>query len=262
MKKNRLFMVITLTILSMFGTAFAQGVSGSITKELSIIKDATEVSLSANDIFGNPSLAKKQMQEIISITGEGTPTLLIKKKNAIRPQLRIETSSGVLMFSETQDYRNVRFYITNLPKDQETNTVTVYDEFKKQIISENTFTLKPVIRHRYNVQIQYTDTSGTLQTYQPPGNPIRDIDITKEGKIIITDEYGNIRKVKSHVTSSPYIVINNPFYSNSHQPFIQGDIINNQEWFPGKGSSEVAIICRFEGIDGKEETTSIIVQRE
>lgn len=92
------------------------------------------------------------------------------------------------MFSGTQDYRNVRFHITNLPKDQETNTVTVYDEFKKQIISENTFTLKPVIRHRYNVQIQYTDTSGTLQTYHPPGNPIRDIDITKEGKIIITDE--------------------------------------------------------------------------
>ena len=117
------------------------------------------------------------------------------------------------MFSETQDYRNVRFYITNLPKDQETNTVTVYDEFKKQIISENTFTLKPVIRHRYNVQIQYTDTSGTLQTYQPPGNPIRDIDITKEGKIIITDEYGNIRKVKSHSTSS---TIDQASWSVSH----------------------------------------------
>ena len=205
--RRLLFCILSIFILfPLNGVAQKQG-SRQEGKRFEVLRDSGSFNFTVNELIKDEVIRKKYFIKSVSyIKRVDKNTLLITQNNSMKPSLRICVDQGELSpyqgySTEGQHIISTNFLYTNpikinsfkvegVEKGQRSVKVTIYDNISNTCLSEKTFTLSPVIVHKYTSEIQYTDVDGNNQVYTNESACWIPASTTVPAYFIVRDEYG------------------------------------------------------------------------
>lgn len=205
--RNLLFCILSIFILfPLNGVAQKQG-SRQEGKRFEVLRDSGSFNFTVNELIKDEVIRNKYFLKGISyIKRVDKNTLLITLSNSMKPSLRICVDQGELSpyqgySTEGQHIISTNFLYTNpikinsfkvegVEKGQRSVKVTIYDNISNTCLSEKTFTLSPVIVHKYTSEIQYTDVDGNNQVYTNESACWIPASTSSPAYFIVRDEYG------------------------------------------------------------------------
>lgn len=217
--KRLLFYILSIFILfPLNGVAQKQG-SRQEGKRFEVLRDSGSFNFTVNELIKDEVIRNKYFLKGISyIKRVDKNTLLITLSNSMKPSLRIcvdqgelspyqgYSTEGQLIISTNFLYTNPikinSFKVEGVEKGQRSVKVTIYDNISNTCLSEKTFTLSPVIVHKYTSEIQYTDVDGNNQVYTNESACWIPASTTVPAYFIVRDEYG--KRVMGNITYSIY----------------------------------------------------------
>ncbi|MBP5456656.1 MAG: hypothetical protein J6Y37_09165 [Paludibacteraceae bacterium] len=243
--KNFTIMRFLLTILLFWAMlphiGFSQNQEkrdSTIFRSLKVLKDSGSVAIAMTDLTDSTTLLRRFFTNVNYVKQEDESTLLLKQKNAIKPQTRIEVSKGRLCLlaervscpviikldanhiytpdqSPTSRYTHIvvdSMYkkgmnisagvVKGLPKDEKSLEVRLYDNYSNKLIASNLFYLIPEIIHEYYPEVHYTDAQGKKQVYKEGCERLEPLGADSTMTIVVKDEYGKVYPVVSYSYSS------------------------------------------------------------
>ncbi len=217
--KRLLFYILSIFILFPYnGLAQKQG-SRQEGKRFEVLRDSGSFNFTVNELIKDEVIRKKYFVKSVSyIKRVDKNTLLITLNNSMKPSLRICVDQGELSpyqgySTEGQHIISTNFLYTNpikinsfkvegVEKGQRSVKVTIYDNISNTCLSEKTFTLSPVIVHKYTSEIQYTDVDGNNQVYTNKSACWIPASTSSPAYFIVRDEYG--KRAMGNITYSIY----------------------------------------------------------
>ncbi|MBR0502916.1 MAG: hypothetical protein IJJ77_06700 [Paludibacteraceae bacterium] len=217
--KRLLFYILSIFILfPLNGLAQKQG-SRQEGKRFEVLRDSGSFNFTVNELIKDEVIRKKYFVKSVSyIKRVDKNTLLITQNNSMKPSLRICVDQGELSpyqgysteglqiistnFLYTNPIKINSFKVEGVEKGQRSVKVTIYDNISNTCLSEKTFTLSPVIVHKYTSEIQYTDVDGNNQVYTNESACWIPASTSSPAYFIVRDEYG--KRVMGNITYSIY----------------------------------------------------------
>ena len=214
----RRFLFYILAIFILFpnnGAAQKQGTNKE-TKRFEVLADSGSFNFTIQDLIKDENIRQKYFTNIYYIKKADRNTLLIIQKNALKPSVRICVDQGDLLphqgytasegqhkISANQLYSKPiisisSFKVKGIVKDERSVKVTIYDNFTNACLGEKTFTLSPVIVHKYTPEIRYTDVDGNSQVYTNETPCWIQASTTSPAYFIVRDEYG--KQITGNIT--------------------------------------------------------------
>lgn len=198
--RRLLFSILSIFILfSHNGLAQKQG-SSQETKRFEVLRDSGSFNFAIKELINDEKVIQKYFTNIDYIKRADRNTLLLKQKNAMKASLRICVDQG-----EFSPYQGARIYtdslyikpisitsfkVRGIAKEERNVKVTIYDNFNNSCLTEKTYTLSPVIVHKYTPEIRYTDVDGNSQVYTNKTPCWIPASTTSPAYFIVRDEYG------------------------------------------------------------------------
>ena len=264
--KRLLFYILSIFILfPLNGVAQKQG-SRQEGKRFEVLRDSGSFNFTVNELIKDEVIRKKYFVKSVSyIKRVDKNTLLITLNNSMKPSLRICVDQGELSpyqgysteglhiistnFLYTNPIKINSFKVEGVEKGQRSVKVTIYDNISNTCLSEKTFTLSPVIVHKYTSEIQYTDVDGNNQVYTNESACWIPASTTSPAYFIVRDEYG--KQMKEKITyelfSSDSMGQGVPFrYTTETIPTEMLEAINKSTQNPtGKCSTKWYVISHY-----------------
>ena len=224
--RNLLFYILSIFILFPHnGLAQKQGASQE-TKRFEVLRDSGSFNFAIEELIKDEKVIQKYFTNIDYIKRADRNTLLLKQKNAIKASLRICVDQGNLgpyqgktsaIYEDTlytKPINVISFHVEGIEKAERNVKVSIYDNFSNTCLAEKTYTLSPVIVHKYTPEIRYTDENGNSQVYTNETPCWIPTSTTSPVYFIVRDEYGKERKVLYFSVNTHCIFIGTPFGNN------------------------------------------------
>ncbi|MBR0502915.1 MAG: hypothetical protein IJJ77_06695 [Paludibacteraceae bacterium] len=200
--RNLLFYILSIFILFPHnGLAQKQGASQE-TKRFEVLRDSGSFNFAIEELIKDEKVIQKYFTNIDYIKRADRNTLLLKQKNAIKASLRICVDQGNLgpyqgktsaIYEDTlytKPINVISFHVEGIAKAERSVKVSIYDNFSNTCLAEKTYTLSPVIVHKYTPEIRYTDENGNSQVYTNETPCWIPASTTSPAYFIVRDEYG------------------------------------------------------------------------
>ena len=254
--RNFLFYILFIFILFPHnGLAQKQGASQE-TKRFEVLRDSGSFNFAIEELIKDEKIIQKYFTNIDYIKRADRNTLFLKQKNAIKASLRICVDLGNLgphqgdlgpypgnlgpyqgnlgpyqrisaIYEDTlytKPINVISFHVEGIEKAERSVKVSIYDNFSNTCLAEKTYTLSPVIVHKYTPEIRYTDENGNSQVYTNETPCWIPTSTTSPVYFIVRDEYGKERKVLYFSVYTHCIFIGTPF-GNNPIPITESDTL-------------------------------------
>ena len=220
--RNFLFYILSIFILfPLNGAAQKQGTNKE-SKRFEVLRDSGSFNFAIEELIKDEKVIQKYFTNIDYIKRADRNTLLLKQKNAIKASLRICVDLGNLgphqgdlgpyqgnlgpyqgnlgpyqkisaIYEDTlytKPINVISFHVEGIEKEERSVKVSIYDNFSNTCLAEKTYTLSPVIVHKYTPEIRYTDENGNSQVYTNETPCWIPASTTSPAYFIVRDEYG------------------------------------------------------------------------
>ncbi len=264
--KRLLFYILSIFILfPLNGVAQKQG-SRQEGKRFEVLRDSGSFNFPIHDLIKDENIRQKYFSNVLYIKSTDRNTLLIIQKSTPKPSVRICVDKGTLQPHQGYIASNGQIYICadtlysnpinlssfkvkDIAKEERSVKVTIYDNITNACLGEKTFTLSPVIVHKYTAEIRYTDVDGNSQVYTNKTPCWIPASTTSPAFFIVRDEYGKQMKEKItyELLSSDSMGQGVPFrYTTETIPTEMLEAINKSTQNPtGKCSTKWYVISHY-----------------
>ena len=200
--RNLLFYILSIFILFPYNALAQKQGASQETKRFEVLRDSGSFNFAIEELIKDEKVIQKYFTNIDYIKRADRNTLLLKQKNAIKASLRICVDQGNLgphqgktsaIYEDTlytKPINVISFHVEGIEKEERSVKVSIYDNFSNTCLAEKTYTLSPVIVHKYTPEIRYTDENGNSQVYTNETPCWIPASTTSPAYFIVRDEYG------------------------------------------------------------------------
>ncbi len=207
--RNFLFYILSIFILFPHNALAQKQGTSQETKRFEVLRDSGSFNFAIEELIKDEKVIQKYFTNIDYIKRADRNTLLLKQKNAIKASLRICVDQGNLgpyqgnlgpyqgktsaIYEDTlytKPINVISFHVKGIAKAERNVKVSIYDNFSNTCLAEKTYTLSPVIVHKYTPEIRYTDENGNSQIYTNETPCWIPASTTSPAYFIVRDEYG------------------------------------------------------------------------